>query len=320
MQSKKLLKSSHLMIAIKATLTLLAFWFVFRGVDFAHLGDIFYKQDHSLILQASLLLVFQCLLGGIRWRLIVNTLGAAKRHLLSVFQSQRIYYIGGFFTTCLPGTVGGDMIRVWLARDTGIPLSLAINSVIIDRMVALFAVGILVLCNMPMIAGLLGLNIALVYGIAVVALQIAVFVIYYSDRLLKRYAYIKPVHWLLHFMLSLKMILSRPVLFLVSLILAIIAHVSYTLSACVLAQSLGIPISMMQCLSFIPLIMLVTSIPISIGGWGLREASMVGLLGLIGVKSEAALMLSIQMGLLIMLVTLPASVMWLFHKKPRDVL
>jgi hypothetical protein len=46
---------------------------------------------------------------------------------------------------------------------------------------------------------------------------------------------------------------------------------------------------------------------LSIGGWGLREASMVGLFALVGVPTAVSLSVSILSGLLATLVTLPGA-------------
>ncbi len=312
---KRLAGSAFFKIGIKAGLTLIAFWFIFRGIDVAHLIDIIEHQDRTLLLETSLFMVVQSVLGGVRWRMIVNALAHEASQRISVYQSQRIYYIGVFFTTCLPGTVGGDMVRIWMTRDIGHPLAQAINSVIIDRMIALIGIGIMVLITLPVIAGLIGVDIAVIYPGAAAVTVAGLVLLWNMERILKPFSHVKPVHWVLHFMRSLKLIVSHPGICLGSICLAVIAHMSYSLSAFTMAESLGIPMTVMQSMTFMPLIMLVTTIPISIGGWGLREASMIGLLGMVGVKPEAAVVLSVQMGLLFMLISMPASIMWLLNRR-----
>ena len=60
--------------------------------------------------------------------------------------------------------------------------------------------------------------------------------------------------------------------------------------------------------------MLVTTIPISIAGWGVRETAMVTAMGLIGIPSDAALILSILFGLSTIIFTLPASLVWILSR------
>jgi len=54
-----------------------------------------------------------------------------------------------------------------------------------------------------------------------------------------------------------------------------------------------------------PLALLATSVPISLGGWGLREGSVVALLPLFGVQPAHALAISLLFGVAFLLGTLP---------------
>jgi len=53
------------------------------------------------------------------------------------------------------------------------------------------------------------------------------------------------------------------------------------------------------------------ALPISAAGWGVREASLITLLGLIGVDRSASLLLSVELGLLTTLLSIPGGVVWL---------
>jgi len=48
----------------------------------------------------------------------------------------------------------------------------------------------------------------------------------------------------------------------------------------------------------VPLVLLVTALPISIAGWGVREGSMVVGLGLLGVPESDAALVSVVIGLI----------------------
>jgi uncharacterized membrane protein YbhN (UPF0104 family) len=74
-------------------------------------------------------------------------------------------------------------------------------------------------------------------------------------------------------------------------------------------------LSFFDCLVLMQPVALITALPISIGGWGAREAAMVGLLGLVGVPASAAFVLSVQVGILTTLVALPGGVLWLLLKE-----
>ena len=56
-------------------------------------------------------------------------------------------------------------------------------------------------------------------------------------------------------------------------------------------------------------------LPISVGGWGVREVSMVGMLALVGIDKEAALTISVQLGILAIIASLPGAVIYAKRRK-----
>jgi hypothetical protein len=59
-------------------------------------------------------------------------------------------------------------------------------------------------------------------------------------------------------------------------------------------------------LIFIPVVTVITLVPVSVGGWGVREGALVALLGLVGVPSHTALAFSVLFGVAGILASLPA--------------
>src|SRR4051812_42185583 len=91
-----------------------------------------------------------------------------------------------------------------------------------------------------------------------------------------------------------------------------------------LVLALGLPVSFVQITVIILLVFLVTIIPISIGGWGVRETAMVAPLGQVGVANADALLCSVLFGLAQVLASLPGlALLWwepLASLKPeRDI-
>jgi hypothetical protein len=58
------------------------------------------------------------------------------------------------------------------------------------------------------------------------------------------------------------------------------------------------------------------ALPISIGGWGLRELAVVSLLGAHGVPAERALLFSVCFGLALAIGSLPGALAWLLFPFP----
>lgn len=93
-------------------------------------------------------------------------------------------------------------------------------------------------------------------------------------------------------------IFLRPVPSVPTLLLAVAGQALMARTVYLAAQSLAIEVSLLDCLVLIQPVTLLTSLPISIGGWGVRETAMIGVFGLVGVPASAALVLSVQIGLL----------------------
>jgi len=61
----------------------------------------------------------------------------------------------------------------------------------------------------------------------------------------------------------------------------------------------------------VPPALVLTVIPISIAGWGVREGALVGLFSLIGADRTIVLMMSVVYGILLILVSLPGLAVFL---------
>ena len=77
-----------------------------------------------------------------------------------------------------------------------------------------------------------------------------------------------------------------------------------------LAQSIGLAPDFGLLLALTPPVLLLTSLPISFGGWGPREAGLIWLFGLFGIAAAPALAVSVALGVLVMIAGLPGGALW----------
>ena len=101
----------------------------------------------------------------------------------------------------------------------------------------------------------------------------------------------------------LKILLNNPFLLAKIVILSLVAQMGLFMAVYCLTISTGANISFIDLMTVLPVISLVASLPISIGGWGVREGAFVYGLGLLGIPMETAFLISIQVGLISMLTT-----------------
>jgi hypothetical protein len=108
---------------------------------------------------------------------------------------------------------------------------------------------------------------------------------------------------------------ARPILLNASsgshtLVLSFGVHLGVALVVFILAGALGVGVSLGHCIILVPLVMLVTLLPISIAGWGVREGAMVVALGLIQVSRSDALAVSVLFGVTLLVTSLPGGALW----------
>ena len=80
--------------------------------------------------------------------------------------------------------------------------------------------------------------------------------------------------------------------------------------AFLLGQALGVKATGWDFLAIMPAVTLATTLPISLGGWGVREGAFVLLLGRVGVPAAEALSLSLLFGLFSMVSGFPGLLAW----------
>ena len=121
---------------------------------------------------------------------------------------------------------------------------------------------------------------------------------------------------------ALRRILLTPSSGLLVLLLAVFGHACAVSALYVMGLSMGLNINFTDMLVIVPAVILIAMLPISIAGWGLREAAMINGLALIGASQSGALALSVLFGLLLIAVGLPGGILWLIDRKklPRDEL
>ena len=99
------------------------------------------------------------------------------------------------------------------------------------------------------------------------------------------------------------------------LMLAVLSNLLTIVALDCIATGLGINVSLWQLLGVIPAITLITLLPISFAGWGIREGAMVTFLLFLHIPKPAILSLSVLYGVMLILASLPGLYFYLFRRK-----
>jgi len=298
------------MLALSLALTGVTLYFVFRRIDRHVLAQLLTTQNDSLLAAAAVLIVLQINLGGVRWGTVLSAM--CKGRPPAQLSVQAVFYASTFFN-CLPlGTVGGDIARVWLARRFSLSVRQIVLSVLLDRVLVVTALVILAVITLPGIAHPLAARASLA-GAAFLLAAVGFLLLQPIERIVGRWRDIWPISSLLRMAEELRATVQR--VGLPALLYAILAAASGAVAAYCISLSLSIDVGVTAMIAIMSFVAFATALPISLAGWGVREVSLVSLLGLLGVDREAALVLSVEFGIINTLMSLPGGLIWLGLRK-----
>ena len=251
------------------------------------------------------------LLAARRWQLVLRCHGVA----LSFSILTRLYFVGNFFNQILPSSVGGDAVRIWYLNRHGVAVAVAARSVIVDRllglagMVGFVALGLPVMLTRSGDTGLRSVLIGIIAVTAAIACALAL-----VPRLRPSRGLPRPVHFL-HGLAGDFRALLRTGALLPCIVLTFATGFSPIVAGAALGYSLAIPLGLLAYAVIIPAALVVSLVPISIAGWGVREAAMVVCMAAYGVSPETAVALSIAFGIASTVAGLPGGLIWFLGLK-----
>ena len=282
---------------------------VIRNIDLDSFAERFAGQSRFWLIAAAVITMAQILLAGLRWDQIIRGLGAR----VPIEAVMRVTYIGVFFNAWLLGNIGGDIARGALAPEGGIGRLKIIYSVLFDRVVTLAGLGLVILPVIALNMGPLSRSIPVFASLAVAALPfialtaIGLITPAINERGTGAMAKIRELG------LTWKLLCQRPGRLGAALAIAAASQIAIPAVAYGLARAQHLDVAFLDFLVLIPPVVLLSALPISIGGWGVRENAMIIALAPIGVTASSALLIAVQLALLAGLLSLPGGILWLAH-------
>jgi uncharacterized membrane protein YbhN (UPF0104 family) len=295
-------------LVVKIVFTILVLYVLARHINFVEVYRIGRAGDPYLFSAALLLVLVQSYVAMLRWHLVLHTLGTPQPLGLSL----RIFWGAMFFGSFLPAGLASDGVRIWITRQGGVELSHSINSVLLDRIAGLVGIIAVAVGALPFATSLYPSQ-SLLYGIPILAV-----VTIASLVGLSRFNRLSP-HWrifgpFIKIAEHLRVVVRARRALATVLMAALFCAVSQSLIVYLIGRGLNIQISLIDYLALVPLIVLLTTLPVSLGGWGIREGAMVALFGVAGLPAADALALSVLYGLSGVICSLPGGIVWLMWR------
>ncbi|NKB48654.1 MAG: flippase-like domain-containing protein [Alphaproteobacteria bacterium] len=302
-----------LSFAIKFAVSAILLWLLARGIDIDAVGRQMAGADPLWLIIAVFLAAAVIPMAAIRWQMVTQ----AIREPVSTRDAMSITTIGWFFNQTLPSTIGGDAVRVYLAYRTGITKTGAIHGILLDRLMGLFVVlALATIFLAPLLAGLdvdfqkwflIAFIVAGYGGYAVLFLVSAGFATRLDNIRLGK------------LLRDLSRAARATLLSLspggIILVISVVLQIVQIASVYAIAVAVGVEVGFTAIMIALPAVLLVSSLPISLAGWGVREQSMVLALGAMGMGSTDALAISVLLGLSWIVIGLPGALVWLGHRR-----
>ena len=297
-------------LAIKGLLTAVLLWAAFRTVELDAVGKLLSGIDVWWALAAvgmtGMIIVADATLLAVVMRIFGRGVPGRNALLYSL--------VGWFFSNVAPSTVGGDIFRGIQLSRVGTPLRAAVRMILAIRLLSLATLVVVMFAGFPVALGLVHDQLDILFLGAALFISAAALVALYllaefpwSFPALDRWAIVDKLKTVSRDFQS----FLRPSREVAGAWLSSGAqHVFRVGALACLAAGLGLAIPFDLLFALTPAALLVAMVPISFGGWGVRELTFVYFLGTAGVSAEAALSLSVAYGLLRIFVGAVGGVTW----------
>ncbi len=235
-----------------------------------------------------------------RWQLIVRRLGFNAP--LSFYLGS--YFKGAFFNQGLPTSIGGDGVRIYDCTQITGSAEDAFFGVFIDRIIGLAGLLLLNITALLLNHTLLPPQVYYPLLLILIALITSLFLLFF----LRNFSFFTVGRYL-GFLGRLSeryfQVYSSLPAFSSQISLSLLTHLLSMSTFFFLGQGIGLTFSVQIYLVMVPPVILLTLLPISLAGWGVREGAMVAFFLLIGAEKSQVLTFSLLYGLVVLVASLP---------------
>ena len=304
---------------VKILISIVLIVFLLTKLGLRDVADQFATANFWWIIVGVIAFVLSNILGSLQWYLLMKTQGIE----IPLLQAISYYHVGLFFNNFLIGYVGGDAIRIYDISKVSGKSSQAISTVFFDRLI-----GFVMLTTLALIAAIAWRNIfhsttVIVIIVIIFLCWIISFVVLFNERFAQKIGWIfqfvfprkiknkiKEIYSSINSFKHKKKTLNQV------LIISVFVQTFRILVHFFAALSVGIHAQIQYFFIFVPVIALLSSLPISIGGIGVRESSGVALFSQVNsFQPQAIVAMEFLAYLIGLLSTLPGGIIFILRKE-----
>lgn len=299
-----------LKIAISTSLVVLTL----RSIGIEAIYTQFAQAELTWIAAGIAVFFISYLVGAFQWWLLLDYTGI----VITLPRAVSFYFIGLFFNNFLPSSLGGDVFRTLDVRRISRNGSAAFSAVFIDRFAGLFMMSFLAVAAFPvlLLTGALGKHLLLPF-LLLPAGWAGALLILFSDKSIalteRIFSRVIPERILV----SLRTIhhtidsFRRDAGFSMRILsIALVVQVLRITTIYLLSRAVGVTVSPLYFLLFVPVIAIAASVPVSIGGLGVREKLGMILFASAGVEGELSFTFLFMAYLVAVFTSLPGGIIF----------
>ena len=294
-----------LILAAKAAVTIVLFYLILQVLDDDALIEALRDVDLGLALSGVLAMWLNVALSAYRWQVFLGFF----RLETSLATCARIYAEAVAVNLVLPGSVGGDVYRVYKLGHARGRYWEVLSSVLADRFCSLLVL-------LVVSAGALSLHLQaaggpLLFVLCLLAATAAGFVFVYSFPVSRRWMDFKAYRYLVRLVHVVKRLFRGPqrIFSALGLSVAVQASVFASMYFCLAAVERDLAQVDLAILST-ALATLAAMLPVTLAGFGLREGAVVATLSLLGVPIEQAAAVAAVFAVCTLGQCLPGALAW----------
>jgi hypothetical protein len=305
------------LLILKLTITASLCIWLFTRVDLQALQEGLARLGAIPIVLGVMLHVAVVILSALRWWILLQHTHAA----IPFFRAFPSYYLGVFFNNFLPTGFGGDTVRILHMRIHGVSMKSLVSASVVDRSIGFATIFIVGLFGVVVTDELRIPNHSkiILFGLFLGCLSAAGWLLSRRggrliESLGKKYRHTRVRSWILDVLRTCYSYRAEKTRILLALAITTTGYALVILTYYLLGRGLGLDISVTTYIVTIPAIFLAASLPISIGGLGIREGTLVAMLVAAGADFHLAITLSLLYLIVLWLSTLPGALVPLLSR------
>ncbi len=312
---------------LKLLMLALIGWYLYSQIEWNTFFRTIRAADPSWMLAAAVCYGTTTLLGIIRWQVLLGSAGVGLRWL----RTAQLTLIGLFANLFLPGSMGGDLLKAYFAgREIPEKRTTLLMSIVMERLlgfIAMFAVSTaLILSRYDRLTAEPATRVAVYLYFVFFSLIVGLIAIGmwrklgewfpFGKTIWKRFPFQEVLHEAAD---AYQFFMRHPACFRGGLLLSAVAHFTLMGTFYCVSRALHMTIAFWDLAAVLPLIMMVSMIPVTPNGVGLRELAFSHFLQFAHMTEESSIALSLGGTMVIYLWALAGGLVFLkFRSRPSQ--